>query len=219
MRVWGVIRRQACTQWSGIYDTVIRIILSAGPAADHDQAQCGGWTVGWNSSPERSIPGVTSIQEGLKQKAEEYGIRVITDSAEADQADVVLLVVGEEAYAEWNGDTADLDLCGALGLSGNKSAMQKAESLGKPIVTCIVAGRHVLISKYIDQWDAAVMCYLPGSEGQGVANMLCGKRPFTGTLPSPWYSSVEQISLEEAWLPRGFGLTTEAESMAGSDEI
>ena len=180
-----------------------------GPAADHDQAQCGGWTVGWNSSPEKDIPGVTSILEGFKQKADEFGIRVITRDSEADQADVVLLVVGEEAYAEWNGDTADLDLCGALGLQGNKAAMEKAAKLGKPVIACIVAGRQVLVSQYMDQWDAAVMCYLPGSEGQGVANVLCGKKPFSGKLPSPWYSSLDQIGTEDSWLPRGFGLTAE----------
>ena len=182
-------------------------VYITGPAADHDQAQCGGWTVAWNRSPEKNIPGVTSILEGFMRKAEEYGIRVITKASEADQADVVLLAVGEEAYAEWNGDTADLDLCGALGLEGNLTAIRKAESLGKPVVACIVAGRQVLIGQYVDQWDAAVMCYLPGSEGQGVANVLCGKAPFTGKLPSPWYSSVDQIGTEEAWLPAGYGLT------------
>ena len=180
-----------------------------GPAANNDQAQCGGWTVAWNGSPEQNIPGVTSILEGFKQKAEEYGIRVITKSSEADQADVVLLVVGEQAYAEWNGDTADMDLCGALGLEGNRSAIKKAAELGKPVITCIVAGRQVLISDYIDQWDAAVMCYLPGSEGQGVANVLCGQKPFNGRLPSPWYSSVSQIGTGECWLPRGYGLTAD----------
>ena len=180
-----------------------------GPAADNAQAQCGGWTVAWNQSPERNIPGVTSILAGFKQKASAYGIRVITSEAEADQADVVLLAVGEQAYAEWNGDTPDLDLCGALGLNGNKSAMEKARSLGKPVIACVVAGRHVLISQYIDDWDAAVMCYLPGSEGQGVANVLCGAKPFTGKLPSPWYSSLDQIGAADAWLPIGFGLTAE----------
>ncbi len=180
-----------------------------GPAADHDQAQCGGWTVGWNESPEREIPGVTSILEGFEQTAEEYGIRVITKESEADQADVVLLVVGEKAYAEWNGDTDNPDLCGPLGLAGNKSAIEKAERSGKPVAACIVAGRQVLIGDYIDGWDGAVMCYLPGSEGRGVANVLCGAKPFTGRLPSPWYGSVEQIGTEESWLPKGYGLTAE----------
>ena len=184
-------------------------VYITGPAADHDQAQCGGWTVGWTGSPEKEIPGVTSILEGFRQKADEYGIRVITKESEADQADVVLLVLGEESYAEWLGDTADLDLCGALGLMGNETAIRKAEKLGKPVIACIVAGRQVLISRYADKWDAAVMCYLPGSEGQGVANVLCGKKPFTGKLPSPWYASLDQIGTEECWLPMGYGLSAE----------
>ena len=53
------------------------------------------------------------------------------------------------------------------------------------------------------------MCYLPGSEGQGVADVLCGGVLFTGKLPSPWYGSLDQIGTGEAWLPRGFGLTAE----------
>ena len=180
-----------------------------GPAADNDQAQCGGWTVDWNSSPEKEISGVTSILEGFQKKADEFGIRVITDSSEADRADVILLVVGEQSYAEWYGDTEDMDLCGSLGLGSNRGAMAKAKTFGKPVVACIVAGRQVLISDYIDSWAGAVMCYLPGSEGQGVANVLCGHAPFTGRLPSPWYSSVDQIGTGEAWLPVGYGLTTE----------
>ena len=180
-----------------------------GPAADNDRAQCGGWTIAWNASPEKNIEGVTSILEGFRKKADEYGIRVITKESEADQADVVLLAVGEEAYAEWNGDAADIGLCGPLGLEGNREAIRKAKTLGKPVVACIVAGRQVWISDYIDGWDAAVMCYLPGSEGQGVADVLCGKVPFTGKLPSPWYSSADQIGTEDAWLPAGYGLTAD----------
>ena len=181
-------------------------VYITGPAADHDQAQCGGWTVDWNGSPEKDIPGVTSILEGLRKKAEEYGIRVITNESEAEQADVVLLVVGERAYAEWNGDTENPDLCGPMGLDGNKTAIEEVKQLDKPTVACIVAGRQVFIRDYIDDWDGAVMCYLPGSEGQGVANVLCGGKPFTGKLPSPWYESVEQIGTEETWLPLGYGL-------------
>ena len=180
-----------------------------GPAADHDQTQCGGWSIDWTGSPNRYIPGVTSVLKGFLQKADAYGLRIITEESEAGQADVILLVVGEYSYAEWTGDTEDPDLCSHRGLPGNKAASEKAASFGKPVITCILAGRQVLISNYIDRWDAAVMCYLPGSEGQGVANVLCGNKPFTGKLPSPWYSSVEQIGTGECWLPAGYGLTAE----------
>ncbi|MBR6094027.1 MAG: glycoside hydrolase family 3 protein [Lachnospiraceae bacterium] len=177
-----------------------------GPAMDNARVQCGGWTVEWNESPEVSIPGVTTILDGLKQVASKHNIEVITDPSRAREADVVLLCVGEQAYAEWNGDTEDLDLCGALGLPGNGSAIEEAKKLKKPVVTLIVAGRNVIISDYEKDWSAIVMCYLPGSEGQGVANVLCKDAKFRGALPSPWYASVDQIGTEQCWHEQGYKL-------------
>lgn len=175
-----------------------------GPACNNAQVQCGGWTVDWNSSPRKDIDGVTTILNGFKKKANEYGITVVDKE---DEADVVVLVVGEQAYAEWNGDTADLELCGSLGLPGNRDAIEKAKSLGKPTITCIVAGRNVILNDAdYNSWDSIVMCYLPGSEGQGVANVLCGKTDFSGKLPSKWYNSVEQIGTESCRFEMGYGL-------------
>ncbi len=179
-------------------------IFITGPAADDDVAQCGGWTMDWNQSELIDIPGVTSIEEGFRQKAETYGI-ILTENAE--EADVIILAVGEKAYAEWNGDAKNLDLCGEFGLPGNKEAIEEASATGKPIVTCIVAGRNVYIGDYLDDWDAVVMCYLPGSEGQGVADVLCGECDFKGRLPSPWYAANSQIREGNPWLETGFGLT------------
>ncbi len=185
-------------------------VYITGPAADNAQAQCGGWTLDWNSSPEKNISGVTTILEGFKKIAAQNGITVVTDKKDASKADVVLLVVGEQSYAEWNGDTEDLSLCGKLGLEGNADAIKEAKELGKPTVACIVAGRNVILDQQnVKDWDSIVMCYLPGSEGQGVANVLCGGAKFSGTLPSPWYSDIKQIGTNECWLKRGFGLKYE----------
>ena len=123
-----------------------------------------------------------------------------------EEADVILLVVGEESYAEWLGDTTDMDLCGEFALMGNDQSIKRAKEYGKPVVTCIVAGRQVIIDNYKDDWDGIVMCYLPGSEGQGVANVLCGNADFRGKLPSPWYANTDQIGTDECWLPAGYGL-------------
>ncbi|MCI5752594.1 MAG: glycoside hydrolase family 3 protein [Oscillospiraceae bacterium] len=182
-------------------------VYITGPAADSPRAQCGGWTIDWNQSPSEEINGVTTILEGFKQKAAEYGITIITDKNEAENADIVLLAVGEQAYAEWLGDTEDMELCGAFGLSGNSAAIEEAKALEKPTVACIVAGRQVIIDDYADDWDAVVMCYLPGSEGQGIADVLCGGSDFTGRLPSPWYSSTNRIGTGDCWLEKGFGIS------------
>lgn len=182
-------------------------VYITGPAADDGAIQCGGWTIDWNQSPTSDITGVTTILEGFEQIAGEKSIEVITDPEKAEEADVVIAVLGEQSYAEWNGDTEDLDLCGSLGLSDNLSTIEEVQDLGKPAVACIVAGRQVLIKDYMDTFDSVVMCYLPGSEGQGVANVLVGNSKFQGTLPSPWYESVDQIGTENCMYKVGYGLT------------
>ena len=183
-------------------------IYITGPASDNGKAQCGGWTMSWNGAPTEDIPGVTTILEAFEEYADDYGIEVITDDKKAADADAVLLCVGEQAYAEWNGDTEDLALCGSLGLDGNADAIKEAKKLGKPTVTCIVAGRNVILDeKDYDGWDSVVMCYLPGSEGKGISDVLCGCADFTGKLPSDWYGSLDQIGTDKCFLGRGYGLS------------
>ncbi|MCR5287119.1 MAG: glycoside hydrolase family 3 C-terminal domain-containing protein, partial [Saccharofermentans sp.] len=78
----------------------------------------------------------------------------------------------------------------------------------KPTVTCIVAGRHVIIDESdYKNWDSVVMCYLPGSEGKGISDVLCGCVGFSGKLPSPWYGSLDQIGTDNCFLKKGYGLT------------
>jgi len=66
-----------------------------------------------------------------------------------------------------------------------------------------------MIDKYLGDWDAAVMCYLPGSEGDGVASVLFGENDFSGKLPMPWYKSVNDIGKDDAKLlfETGYGLS------------
>ena len=188
-------------------------VCITGPAADNASVQCGGWTLEWNGYSGRDIEGVTTIQDAFESYASEYGIEVITDKKEAGNADVVLLCVGEQAYAEWNGDTTDLALCGELGLPDNREAIDEVKKLGKPTVTCIIAGRNVIIDPAdYDDWDSVVMCYLPGSEGKGISDVLCGCSDFSGKLPSPWYGSVDQIGTGKSFLERGYGLTYGSEN-------
>lgn len=183
-------------------------VYITGPAANNAQALVGGWTMGWNKSYTSDIEGVTTIRKAFEKYAADYGIEVITDRALAENADVVILCVGEEAYAEWFGDTEDLELCGAKGLKMNRKAIDEAKALGKPTVACIIAGRQVIPDKDdYDSWDSVVMCYLPGSEGKGISDVLCGCTDFTGRLPEPWYGSVDQIGTDKCLFERGYGLS------------
>ncbi len=188
-------------------------IFVTGPAANDTGVQCGGWTRQWmgltdaENKERKVIEGATTILEGLEAIAPEYGLTIITDEAQASQADMTLLCVGEIPYAEWNGDTEDLSLTGELGLSGNQDAIDLAASLGHPTVTLVVAGRNVILPE--NNWNAVVMCGLFGSEGDAVANVLTGKSPFTGTLSMPYYDSISNLEAGVPLYEVGYGLRYE----------
>ena len=202
-------------------------VFVMGPAADDTGVLCGGWTYLWQGGTDADAEGGRwctegpSILEALKASAAEIGFEIVTDPAEMENCDVILLCIGEKPYAEWYGDTEDLSITGALALDGNKEAIEKVAEYKKsnegkkksqqkelkPVITLIVAGRNVLISDYVSDWDEVVMCYLPGSEGgNAVSDLLTGKAEFYGRLPMPYYASVDQIGAEsgEVWLPRGY---------------
>lgn len=184
-------------------------IYIMGPAADSVGIQCGGWTLSWQGLMEKDLTPGTTIMQALLNCADEYGLTIITDESRAAEADVMLMVLGEKPYAEYEGDAEDLSMTGDLALQSNGNAMEKAKALGKPVVTLIVAGRNVLIDDYIGDWDAAVMGYLPGTEGDGVISPLVGACEFTGKLPMPWYKAEEDIGKENTDLlfDNGYGLT------------
>lgn len=188
-------------------------VFVVGEGADNMGLQCGGWTIEWQGkidSVNRSTEGVT-ILEGLNNVAGNSGIEIITDESKAAEADVVLLVLSEIPYAEMQGDSEDLSITGSHGHPGNQAAIDLANSLNKPVVTVLLAGRHqVDLDNYLDTWSSVAIAYWPGSEGgQAIANVLVGDAPFVGKLPMPWYKSVEDIKKEQPELiyELGYGLS------------
>ncbi len=187
-------------------------VFLTGPALEDIGVQCGGWTITWNGEPDkngRKLTEGTTLLEGFEAYAKEYGLELITDKNKAQQTDVVILALGEAPYAEFNGDTADLSITGKCALPGNKDAIALAKSLNKPTAALLITGRNVIINDSLPDWDAAVACYLPGTEGDGVASVLVGETPFSGKLAMPWYRSVADIGKQDAkpLFDLGYGLT------------
>lgn len=185
-------------------------IYITGPAADDLGVQCGGWTITWQGLTGNSLTKGTTILQGLKNIASKHNLEIITDKNRASEADVVLLAIGEIPYAEYQGDTSNPSIIGNKALTQNQVDIDFAKTLNKPIITVIVAGRNVLINDYINDWDAVVMSYLPGTEGDGIASVLTGEAKFTGKLPMPWYKSVDDINSQnpDYLFELGYGLTT-----------
>jgi beta-glucosidase len=186
-------------------------IFVTGPAANDMGLQCGGWGLSWQGQMDNrngKITEGTTILEGLKEYAETYGVEIITDPANASEADAVILAIGEVPYAEFEGDTTDLSITGRKAHPENITTIDYVNSLNKPVITLLIAGRNVLITDYMDQWDSIVMCYLPGTEGDGIASVLYGETSFTGKLAMPYYNNVSDIGKEDAKLlfEVGYGL-------------
>ena len=176
-------------------------VLVMGPAMDDTGVLCGGWTYGWEGATDaelgyRCVPEGVTILDGLEAAAEEIGFEVITDVDMVDSCDLIVLCLGEETYAEWNGDSASIDIAfGDMTLDGNFEAITDAASYGVPTMALIVAGRNMIVEDYIDDWDTCYFCYLPGSEGgNGIADIITGQAELNGTLPMPYYASEDDIA-------------------------
>ena len=79
----------------------------------------------------------------------------------------------------------------------------------------VVSGRPMIIPpSMLPNIDALVAAWLPGSEGEGVADDLFGNHPYTGKLPVTWPRSVSQEPINigdrqyDPLFPFGFGLRT-----------
>lgn len=199
-------------------------LFVTGPLADDVGFQCGGWTIAWqgggDKGSERLVPG-TSILDGLKKRAEEFGGSVVTELSDAKDASVAVVVVGEVPYAEGVGDAAPgqsfgLDDTLSKAAEGNLEAISRAKTLGVPVVVIIVSGRPRIITDDLATWDALVAAWLPGSEGGAVADVLFGLENFKGKLPVTWPSSLESLPVnvgdkdyaaKKPLFAYGFGLT------------
>lgn len=177
-------------------------IRVAGSAADNVGMQSGGWTVEWQGVDGNWLPGATSILSGIRaavgnETTVEYDLNGAF--AGADLADVGVVVVGEKPYAEGVGDNALPSLDAA-----DLAAIANLQKVSKKVVVILVSGRPLIVTNEIQSWNGVIAAWLPGSEGAGVADVLFGSFPFTGTLPLSWPRTVGADA--PSLFPRGFGL-------------
>ena len=195
------------------------LIYVAGVGANDIGMQSGGWTIEWQGALGNITPGTTilraitsTVKAGTVVKYNPAG-----NFAAGKVADACVAVVGEQPYAEGRGDKADLSLAPAdvQMIEGMRDKCQK-------IVVVLLSGRPMIVTEQLAQWDAFVAAWLPGTEGQGVADVLFGDAEFTGKLPYTWPRWNNQLPFDFASLPTagcdaplfsyGYGLTTKDQS-------
>lgn len=180
----------------------------AGLLANDIGGQCGGWTLSWQGQLGNVTPGTTILQGIQNTVSGSTSVTFSSNGTGASGADVGIVVVGERPYAEFFGDSTNL----VLGLD-DMQAIENVRSAGVPVVVVLISGRPLIITSDLPQWNACVAAWLPGTEGQGVADVLFGKYKPTGKLPCTWPKSMGSIPVNKGdgstdyLFPYGYGLT------------
>ena len=179
----------------------------AGRNADDLGAQSGGWTITWQGKRGPVTSGTTVLEAIRHAAGPKTQVTFAADGSGAAGADVAIVVVGEDPYAEFHGDREDLALADA-----DQKAVAAVRQAGVPVVTVLISGRPLILGSALEASDAIVAAWLPGTEGDGVADVLFGRHAPTGKLPFTWPRSMDQIPMNvgdpkyDPLFPFGFGL-------------
>jgi beta-glucosidase len=196
-------------------------VLVTGDGADDISKQNGGWTLTWQGTglSNADFPGATSIWAGIRRQVEAAGgsAELAADGRYKHKPDVAIVVFGEDPYAEFQGDLPNLAY--RPGDDHDLELLRRLHGEGIPVVAVFLTGRPLWMNREINASDAFVVAWLPGSEGEGVADVLLrtadGRiaHDFHGKLAYAWPRTAAQIPVaaaargEAPQFPFGFGLT------------
>ncbi|KAG8488663.1 hypothetical protein CXB51_016725 [Gossypium anomalum] len=188
-------------------------ILVSGTHADNLGYQCGGWTITWQGLGGNDLTSGTTVLQAIKNTVDPttqvvYSENPDSDFVKSNKFSFAIVVVGEPSYAETFGDSLNL----TLSEPGPRTIYNVCGAV--KCVVVVISGRPVVMQPYLSSINALVVAWLPGTEGQGVADVLFGDYGFTGKLARTWFKSVDQLPMNvgdphyDPLFPFGFGLTT-----------
>jgi beta-glucosidase len=193
------------------YDALNRLrkaekILVAGYAAESIGMQCGGWTITWQGGANISQEGMTFLK--AIKAVDGKKITYSDSGAGAKKCDAAVVVVGELPYAEGNGDDGSVNNPNPAGLRLDPEAYAmisaiKEENPDIPVVVVLYSGRPLVVNDELRMADAFIAAWLPGTEAEGITDVLFGDYGFTGKLSYPWPADAAQL---ETRFEVGYGL-------------
>jgi len=194
-------------------------VVVAGDGADNIGKQNGGWTITWQGTENENsdFPGATSIYAGLEQAVNNNGgtTELSADGSFAKKPDVAVVVFGEEPYAEGVGDV--MSLIYSNGVKSDLALIKSFKAQNIPVVAVFLTGRPLWMNAEINNSDAFVVAWLPGTEGGGIADVLVAdnkgkpRYDFTGRLSFDWPAAElnaanHELPVEATLLKRGQGM-------------
>ncbi|MBN1695399.1 glycoside hydrolase family 3 C-terminal domain-containing protein [candidate division WOR-3 bacterium] len=195
-------------------------IFLAGEHADNLGYQCGGWTIYWQGYSGDITVG-TTIWEAIQEAAPGADFTYSREGSSIDTtADVAVVAIGETPYAEGSGDRYDLSLP-----VSQINLIRNIKNAGLPVVVILISGRPLIIESIIPYSDAIIAAWLPGTEGQGITDVLFDDYNPSGLLSHSWPAEMEDIPINfgdaiyEPLFEYGYGITDLADSPPGSAPI
>ena len=186
-------------------------VLVAGEGADQIGMQAGGWSVDWQGDHNHNgdFPGATSIFAGLRAALTAGGgtATLSPDGNFSTRPDAAIVVFGERPYAEYEGDRETLDF--AAEDPRSLALLKSLHARGIPTISIFLSGRPLWVNPELNASDAFVAAWLPGSEGEGIADVVVRGQDdqprfeFTGRLSFPWPSTAMPVTYDEQDHARG----------------
>jgi len=164
-------------------------IFVAGRHADNLGYQCGGWTLKWQGVSGNKTIG-TTVLGALRKSMPNTTIRFVENGQGAENSDAAIVVIGEEPYAEWMGDNKKLQF-----KKEDIATLKNVKKSGVPVVCILIVGRPLILESILPYCDALVCAWLPGTEGEGITDVLFGDYLPQGKLSYTWPKSVDQIPI------------------------
>ncbi len=172
-----------------------------GPLADAPFEQLGTWIYNGKKEDTRTLlPAIQKLvgeNKVIYAKGLAYSRDKSTEAFDqaveaAKKADLVLYVGGEEAVLTGEGHSrGDISLPGA-----QQQLMTALAKTGKPLVMVIMAGRPIELGQTLEQADAILMAWHPGTMGgPALAEVLYGEVSPSGRLPLTWPVAEGQIPI------------------------
>ncbi|MEP3387971.1 MAG: beta-glucosidase BglX [Reichenbachiella sp.] len=195
-----------------------------GPLANAPLDQLGTWI--FDGDQDDSVTPLTSLKEkltanrvkvaaGLDYSRDRSTAQFSSAVNAAKQSDIVLFFAGEEAILSGEAHSrAHINLPGAQ----EELIKEIRKKTKKPIVLIIQAGRPIVLENILDDVDAVLMAWHPGTMGgPAIVDVLLGDYNPSGRLPVTWPKSVGQVPIYYNY--KNTGRPAREESFVGIDDI
>ncbi|MGD8177305.1 glycoside hydrolase family 3 protein [Marinimicrobium sp. ARAG 43.8] len=195
-------------------------ILLAGDGADNISKQVGGWSITWQGTGTsmKDFPGAATLRSAFDAVVRDAGGELIVNAeGQCDQpVDVAVVVFGEDPYAEMQGDVQNVQYKPRD--TRDWELLKSLKSRGIPVISLFVTGRPLWVNRELNASDAFMVIWQPGTEGDGVADVLFSdsegrvRYPVQGKLSFSWPARPDQAPLHPdvpdyaPLFPCGYGL-------------